>query len=116
MGGAMDLVAAPGTKTIITMVSISNILKNIRHKFSFQLFQEHNSKNGAPKILNECSLPLTGKNCVDMIITEKAVFTVDKDKGLTLIEIAPDVNMEQLVASTGCPFKISHEITSMKQV
>ncbi|KAG5678519.1 hypothetical protein PVAND_008186 [Polypedilum vanderplanki] len=96
MGGAMDLVSAPNTKTIITM--------------------EHNSKNGAPKILTECSLPLTGKNCVDMIITEKAVFEVDKEKGLTLIEIAPDVTMEQLVASTGCSFKIADEIIPMKQI
>ncbi|XP_070510077.1 succinyl-CoA:3-ketoacid coenzyme A transferase 1, mitochondrial-like [Chironomus tepperi] len=95
MGGAMDLVAAPGTKTIITM--------------------EHNSKNGAPKILSQCSLPLTGKNCVDMIITEKAVFSVDQDKGLTLMELAPDVNMEQLVASTGCPFRIADDLVPMKQ-
>jgi 3-oxoacid CoA-transferase len=96
MGGAMDLVSAPGTKTIITM--------------------EHNSKNGAPKILAECSLPLTGKNCVDMIITEKAVFEVDKEKGLTLTEIAPDITMEELVASTGSSFKIADDIIPIKQI
>ena len=59
---------------------------------------------------------MTGKNCVDLIITEKAVFSVDKDAGLTLMELAPDVNMEQLVASTGCPFKIADDLVPMKQV
>lgn len=78
--------------------------------------QEHNSKSGAPKILKECSLPLTGKNCVDMIITEKAVFTVDYEKGLTLIEKADDVTMEELVQSTGCIFRVSEDLKPMQQV
>lgn len=79
-------------------------------------FQEHNSKGGAPKILKECSLPLTGKNCVDMIITEKGVFDVDYEKGLTLVEKADDVTMEELVQSTGCVFRISEELKPMQQV
>jgi 3-oxoacid CoA-transferase len=93
-------------------------LKNfnkIQHPVSF-FFQEHNSKNGTPKILSECSLPLTGKNCVDLIITEKAVFSVDKEKGLTLTEIAPDITMEELISATGCTFQIADDLIPMKQV
>jgi 3-oxoacid CoA-transferase len=77
---------------------------------------EHNSKNGSPKILAQCSLPLTGKSVVDMIITEKAVFNVDKEKGLTLIEINPDITVEDVVASTGCQFEVADNLIPMQQV
>ncbi|XP_026470349.1 succinyl-CoA:3-ketoacid-coenzyme A transferase, mitochondrial [Ctenocephalides felis] len=96
MGGAMDLVAAPGTKVVVTM--------------------EHNAKNGSHKILENCTLPLTGKNCVDMIITEKGVFEVDAEKGLTLIEIAEGVKVEDIVVATGCEFEVSPDLKPMGQV
>lgn len=96
MGGAMDLVAAPGTKTIVTM--------------------EHTARDGSHKILPVCSLPLTGKNCVDMIITERAVFTVDAEKGLHLIEIAEDVTIEDVIASTGAEFSVDDGLKKMGQV
>lgn len=96
MGGAMDLVSAPGTKVIVTM--------------------EHNAKDGAPKILSKCSLPLTGKNCVNMIITEKAVFEVDNESGLNLIEIGEDVGIEDVITSTGCDFTVSPDLKKMGQI
>ncbi|XP_023936534.2 succinyl-CoA:3-ketoacid coenzyme A transferase 1, mitochondrial [Bicyclus anynana] len=96
MGGAMDLVSAPRTKVIVTM--------------------EHAAKNGAHKILPECSLPLTGKNCVDMIITEKCVFEVDKEKGLTLTELADGVTVEDVLVSTGCEFNVAPTLKKMGDV
>ncbi|XP_053602186.1 succinyl-CoA:3-ketoacid coenzyme A transferase 1, mitochondrial [Plodia interpunctella] len=96
MGGAMDLVSAPRTKVVVTM--------------------EHAAKNGDHKILPECTLPLTGKNCVDMIITEKCVFEVDKENGLTLTELAEGVTVEDVVASTGCEFHVSPTIKKMGNV
>ncbi|KAK9732296.1 Coenzyme A transferase [Popillia japonica] len=82
MGGAMDLVAAPGTKVIVCM--------------------EHTAKDG--------------KNCVNMIITEKAVFEVDTENGLTLTELADGVQMEDVLSSTGCNFQVSPTLKPMGQV
>jgi len=96
MGGAMDLVAAPRTMVIVTM--------------------EHNSKGGGHKIVPACSLPLTGRNCVDLIITEKAVFEVNQERGLTLIEIAEDVQLPDIIVSTGCEFAVSDDLKVMEQV
>jgi len=80
MGGAMDLVA--GVKKIIVVM-------------------EHNSKAGDPKFIPECTLPLTGKNVVDMIITELCVFQrADHDSPFRLIECAPGVTPEDVAART----------------
>ena len=80
MGGAMDLVA--GVKKIIVVM-------------------EHTSKNGDPKFIPACTLPLTGKNVVDMIITDLAVFQrADHDTPFSLIELAPGVTAEEVAAKT----------------
>jgi 3-oxoacid CoA-transferase subunit B len=80
MGGAMDLVA--GVKKIIVVM-------------------EHNAKDGSPKFIPACTLPLTGKNVVDMIITDLAVFQrPDHASPFKLIEMAPGVTAEEVAAKT----------------
>ena len=72
---------------------------------------EHCAKNGTPKILAECSLPLTGARTVSQIITELAVFDVDRaNGGLTLIDMAEGVTLEEVRAKTGCDFKVRSHI------
>ena len=92
MGGAMDLVSSPST-VIVTM--------------------EHVAKNGSPKILKQCSLPLTGRGVVDRIITDMCVFDCDKQAlrngGLTLIEIASGITIDDVRAATDCPFDVASE-------
>ena len=84
MGGAMDLVA--GVKKIIVVM-------------------EHVSKNGDPKFIPECTLPLTGKNVVDMIITDLCVFhRPDHDSPFKLIELAPGVSAEEVRAKTSANY------------
>ncbi|XP_033738346.1 succinyl-CoA:3-ketoacid coenzyme A transferase 1, mitochondrial-like [Pecten maximus] len=96
MGGAMDLVSSKDTKVIVTM--------------------EHTAKGGKHKILNDCTLPLTGKGCVNTIITEMGVFEVDPEEGLTLTEKAEDVLLEDVVEFTGADFKVASELKTMGQI
>ena len=65
---------------------------------------EHTNKAGESKILPECTLPLTGKQCLDLIITDLCVFEVHRGKGLRLIELAPDVTLAEVTAKTAAKF------------
>lgn len=72
---------------------------------------EHCSKNGAPKILKECALPLTGARAVSTIVTELAVFKVDRVGGeLELTDLAEGVTVEEVKAKTGCDFRVGSQL------
>jgi acetate CoA/acetoacetate CoA-transferase beta subunit len=91
IGGAVEL-AAKAKKVVVVM--------------------SHTSKDGQSKIVANCTLPLTAKKCVDLIITEKAVFRCTS-KGLELIEIYADVTLEELKETTKAPFVISHSLKKL---
>jgi len=75
---------------------------------------DHCAKDGSPKILKKCSLPLTGANTVSQIITELAVFNVDREAGeLELIELADSVTLDEVKAKTGCEFRVSENLGKM---
>ena len=84
MGGAMDLVA--GVKRVVVVM-------------------EHNDRNGGAKFLHSCSLPLTGQGVVDVLITDLAVFAIDrKGGGVQLIELAPGITVDEVQAKTEASF------------
>ena len=84
-GGAMDLVS--GVKRVVVLM-------------------EHNAKDGSPKIREQCELPITGKQVVDLIITDLCVFQVNKGEGLVLIELHEGVSLAEVKAKTGCAFSV----------
>lgn len=89
MGGAMDLVA--GVRRVIVMM-------------------EHNSKKGEAKIVKECSLPLTGKRCIDMIISDLCVLQMDHDKRrFRLTELAPGVTADEVIAKTDAEILVDED-------
>jgi len=90
MGGAMDLVA--GVKRVVVVM-------------------EHSEKTGAPKFLHQCSLPLTGAHVVDLLVTDLAVFEINrKGGGAKLLELATGVGLAELRAKTEADFEVAETV------
>lgn len=89
IGGAMEL-AQKAKKLVITTT--------------------HTTKKGEPKLLKQCTLPLTAPACVDMIITELAVISIDPDRGMVLEEIAAEATVEEVIAATQAQLTISDQL------
>jgi 3-oxoacid CoA-transferase subunit B len=89
MGGAMDLVA--GVKRVVVVM-------------------EHTNKAGDSKVLPACTLPLTGRACVDLVITDLAVFSIDRGSSMTLFELAPGVSLDEVRAKTAAKFEVSADL------
>ncbi len=88
MGGAMDLLV--GAKRVVVLM-------------------EHNAKDGSPKLLTECTLPLAAVGAVDRVITEQAVFDVG-ERGFVLREISPAVSIDELRGLTGAAFTVADDL------
>jgi 3-oxoacid CoA-transferase len=96
MGGAMDLVGNPDATKVVVAT-------------------EHVAKDGSSKIVQECGLPLTGARCVSTIITDMCVFNVDRKRGgLTLIEVAPGVSVDDVRSKTDAEFAVAKNLKEME--
>ena len=93
MGGAMDLVAS-AENTIVAM--------------------QHTNPKGESKLLSACTLPITGVGCVKKVVTELAVLDIDPERGFVLLERAPGVSVEEIVAKTAGRLVVNGEIPEMK--
>ena len=93
MGGAMDLVA-----------SAENII----------VAMQHTNPKGESKLLSACTLPITGVGCVQKVVTELAVLDIDPERGFVLLERAPGVSVEEIVAKTAGRLVVNGEIPEMK--
>ena len=92
MGGAMDLVA--GVKRVVAVMS-------------------HANKKGVSKVLKECTLPLTGKACIDLIITDLCVFEVSRGKGIKLVELADGVTLDDVREKTEAVYDVSDDLKTV---
>lgn len=92
MGGAMDLVA--GAKRVVVAM-------------------QHVDRKGNPKLLKECNLPLTGTQCIDLVVTDFGVFDFNAN-GFVLKEIAPGISLDDIIKSTEAPVQVSDSLEEMK--